>query len=143
MNNGMFNYNMPRFAPYNAPNMQMYNQPQMPQVPVAEMPISFVKFLTADQMKGFVADAGTKVLLIDRQNNIAHLTWADYSGQNYTQAFRYTNYNPEEEKPVIQPILDDKLYVKKEELEDLFKQFNEKIEKLSKQIKISEILEGK
>ncbi len=153
MNNGMFNgYGMMpnrySVAPYSQPAMPMYSQPQVQQpvqqqVPVSELPISLVKFLTADQIKGFIADAGTKALLIDKQNSLAHLIWADYSGQSYAQVFKFNTFKPEDEKPVIQPILDDKLYVKKEELEGLFKEINDKIDKLSKQVKINEILEGK
>ena len=58
--------------------------------------------------------------------------------------FKFESYKPEEEKPVVAPVLDDKLYVKKEELkeelDDLFDDLNKKIEKLSKQIRIKELI---
>ena len=139
---GMGRYSLPT---YNQPMMPMYNQQQMQQaipqqLTMAELPISEIKFLNANQIKGYIATAGTKSLLIDKENNLAHLIGADYSGNTQTEIFKFESYKPEEEKPVIAPILDDKLYVKKEEMEELFDNINKKIEKLSKQIRISELL---
>lgn len=142
--------------PYNQPVMSMYNsqmlqqpmqQPiQQPQQPVEQMnsinfPISEVKFINADQIKGYIVDAGFKKLLIDKQNGMACLKWTDYSGESYERMFRFEDFIEEKQKPVIQPIFDDKLYVKREELQEFFENINKRIEKLSKQIKINKILE--
>lgn len=146
LNNGYTGMGRYSLATYNQPMMPMYNQQQpiqqvMPQqISMAELPIKEIKFLNANQIKGYIPDAGTKSVLVDRQNCLAHLIGADYSGNTQTEIFKFESYKPEEEKPVIAPILDDKLYVKKEELEELFDNINKKIEKLSKQIRISELL---
>ena len=158
LNNGYAGMSRFPVAPYNQPVMSMYGQQQimpqqmqqavqqpMPQqVSMAELPIKEIKFLNANQIKGYIPDAGTKSVLVDRQNGLAHLIGADYSGNTQTNIFKFETYIPEEEKPVVAPVLDDKLYVKKEELKEeldtLFDGINKKIEKLSKQIRISELL---
>lgn len=158
LNNGYAGMGRFPVAPYNQAVMSMYNQqqtmpqqmPQQPQqvvpqqVSMAELPITEIKFLNANQIKGYIATAGTKSVLVDRENNLAHLVGADYSGNTETNIFKFETYTPKEENPVVAPILDDKLYVKKEELQneldDLFDDLNKKIERLSKQIKISELL---
>lgn len=158
MNNGYVGMGRFPVAPYNQAVMSMYNQqqtiPQQMQQPVqqvmaqqvsmADLPITEIKFLNANQIKGYISTAGTKSLLIDREKGLAHLVGADYSGNTETNIFKFEGYKPEEEKPVVAPVLDDKLYVKKEELQneldDLFDDLNKKIEKLSKQIRIKELL---
>lgn len=154
LNNGYAGMGRFPVAPYNQAVMSMYNQQQtmpqqmqqpvqqvMPQqVSMAELPITEIKFLNANQIKGYIPTAGTKSLLIDREKGLAHLVGADYSANTQAEIFKFESYKPEEEKPVVAPVLDDKLYVKKEELDTLFEGINRKIDKLSKQIRISELL---
>ena len=98
-------------------NQQMMQQPimqqtQQPVQPQFDTPISDIRFLTEDQIKGFIVYPNTKVLLIDKQNGLAYLESADSVGNFYKDVFSFKNVT---EKPKVE----EKVEPKKNELDGL------------------------
>lgn len=97
-NNYGVNYGMPTYGqPNYGANPQMYRpqQPQQPQQQPYEMPIQDIRFVTSEEAKAFILMPNSKVLLIDRNNGIAHLKVADNLGQSNTMLFRFEPINPD------------------------------------------------
>lgn len=109
-------------------------------------PIQNVRYLTADQIKAYIVMPNMTELLIDKDNNLAHLKSADQTGQATTKIYRFQEVEENEQKKVetATNTLEDKLdnYVTKDMLSNLasaneIAQLKEQIEKLQKQIKLS------
>ena len=159
--NGMNGYASPYYSQYNRPyqqyaaqqqlqQMQQQMQPQMPpqqQFRPQEMPIQGVKFLTADEVKAYIVMPNSKEMLIDTTNSIAYIKSADSMGQSSTKMYRFEEVSEDDIKSAIeakfQPQVDLSGYVPREDFDALSKAFAEKLDKLEKKIKISEIMEGK
>lgn len=121
-------YGMPNYQqrPYNPVMQQIQQMPTNMQVPIqqtpADMPIQDIKFVNSAQAEAYIVYPNTKVLLIDMQNGIAHLKFADGMGQSQTQYFKFVpsmaDGSPlkQEEKP---DTINLDAYVKREELTTL------------------------
>ena len=87
---------MYNFFPYQNP----YGQPVQPR-PQYDVPFQDVRFVTAEEAKGFMVMPNAKVLLIDRQNKVATVKCADQMGQSTTQQFKFEVLG---EQPQVQPV---------------------------------------
>ena len=126
-------YNNPYAQPYNYNYM---NRPTVPmQQPVAqpEQAYNDVRFLNADQIKGFVVNPGQSVLLVDKENKLAYDEKCDMSGNFFKKVYSFTEL--EENAPEVKGF-DATQFVKYDDLEKL----KDEISKLQKQIKINNIL---
>lgn len=168
--NGMNGYASPYYSQYNRPyqqyaaqqqlqQMQQQMQPQMPsqqQFRPQEMPIQGIKFLTADEVKAYIVMPNSKEMLIDTTNSMAYIKSADPMGQSSTRMFRFEEINEEQIRQAVeaqkQPQIDLSGYAEKKDLDEMVtrsdldefsKQLEDKIGRLEKKIKISEIMEGK
>ena len=150
-----------RYYPPYPQQAQQYQQPQtyaqqQPQQPIqqnfAEVPIQEIRYLTADEIKGYIVTPGSKSMLVDRENGLVHIKWCDMTGQSSVKIYSYTE-TTDEAVTTKQQKLDINLeeLVKKEDLkpflttEDL-KRFSakvsEKFDSLEKKIKFNDFLEG-
>jgi len=123
-NYGMYNY--ARQPYYTQPNYQQAQQPVYQQPQPVDLPINDVRFLTADQIKGFIVYPNTKVLLIDKQNGLAYLESADNMGNFYKQVFTFKNF---EEKPELVKENTPNNLVTKEDLQVALENFRLNLEK--------------
>ena len=126
-------YNNPYAQPY---NYNCMNRPTVPmQQPVAqpEQAYNDVRFLNADQIKGFVVNPGQSVLLVDKENKLAYDEKCDMSGNFFKKVYSFTEL--EENAPEVKGF-DATQFVKYDDLEKL----KDEISKLQKQIKINNIL---
>ena len=97
----MYNY-----YPYQAPYGQQYQ--------AQNQYFQDVRFVTAEEAKGFMVMPNSKVLLIDRQNKVATVKSADPMGQSTTQQFKFDVVG---EQAQAQPV-----YVTMEQYNDLLTQ---------------------
>lgn len=118
-------YNTNQFTPYGRQPYYVpsYQQPIQQQPVVqkpSELPISDIRFLTADQIKGFIPSLGTKALLIDKDNSLAYIVAADIMGNMYNESFSFTSLKSE---PVKEEKKEEKQdfsnFVTKEEIKEL------------------------
>lgn len=75
------------FVPYSQ-NNGLNQAPQQ----INEMPIQ-VRFVTQKEAEGFIVFPNTTVLLIDKNNGMAHLKTANNLGESNTQIFSFVPYN--------------------------------------------------
>ena len=103
-NSGFGRY-VPSFNAYQQPYYnygQLYNQPQMQQ-PIQQnqtqqqMPIQAVRFLNADEIKGWAVQPNTSEMLIDRANKRVTIKSADVMGESTIKTYSYSSL---EETPV-------------------------------------------
>jgi len=115
----MYNYN-----PYGY-GQPVYQQgrPMQQQVQQPNMPFQDVRFVTAEEAKGFMVLPNSNALLIDRQNKIATLKMADGMGQSTTQLYKF---EPLTEKPGV----DLSVFAKKDEVVTI-EQYNALVEQLA------------
>lgn len=114
-----------------------------------------VRFTTEQEAKGFLLNPNTNVLLIDRENRIAHIKSADGFGQSSEVLYKFEQINDNENAKLQAPI-DTSDFIKKDELKDLvtkkdlenfitkdsLNSLKEEINKLQKQVRINEIWES-
>lgn len=134
-------FNQPQFQAQQPQQVMRQVQPQQAQY---EMPIQDIRFVTSEEAKAYIVMPNTKVLLIDRQNGMAHLKTADNMGQSVTQCFKFNAVNADgtpikEQSPQPQINLDE--FIKKSDISALgfvtVEQYNslaQKLEQLQKQI---------
>lgn len=125
------------------PQPQMQRQ-QMPQAPV-EMPIQDIRFVTSEEAKAYIVYPNNKVLLIDRQNNIAHLKTADNMGQSSSKTYKFQEVDAEGKalaKDCPNPALDLKDYVKKTDLQTMTDKIYELETRLTKLLNVKQIIGG-
>ena len=125
------------------PQPQMQRQ-QMSQVPV-EMPIQDIRFVTSEEAKAYIVYPNNKVLLIDRQNNIAHLKSADNMGQSSSKTYKFQEVDSEGKslaKDCPNPALDLKDYVKKTDLQTMTDKILELETRVTKLFNVKQIIGG-
>lgn len=136
MNYGNYNgYNY--MQNYMTPNYQQmnFNRPQpVIQQPV-EQPFQIVKFVNETEANGFIVDPNCRVLLIDKTNKKFWIKWADAMGESQQEVFKFESINNSKIENQ-----DMSVFVKKEELtnfltKDDLKDFEEKLDKLQKELK--------
>ena len=96
------------------PQYQQYQQPiQQPvvQQSVQEQQIQGIKFLNAQQIQGYIPFPNTKEVLVDMDNGLAYVVWADNMGISSKKSFSFKGLDEPkiEEK---QPEIDMSQYVK-------------------------------
>ena len=123
----MYNTNqfMPYYGrqPYYTPSYQQQVQQQPIVQKASELPITDIRFLTADQIKGFIPQLGTKALLVDRDNSMAYIVAADIMGNMYSEPFTFSSLKNAEKKDIpkeTQQNFDN--FATKEEIESLRKE---------------------
>lgn len=86
-------------------NMQMA-QPQMPQMPTmpqqpmaSGVPFGEVKFVTSEEARSYTLFPNTSALLIDRQNGVAYVKYADGIGQSFMEVFSFSKMQNGAEAP--------------------------------------------
>lgn len=144
--NGRF-YN--NYNPQPQPNFNM----QMQMNRQSDLPVQNIRFVNADEMKGYIVFPNTTEMLIDRDNKIVQLKSADQIGYSTTKTFRFEEINEPSQKVATSnenlSQIDLKDYVKKEDLTDFIKvdaltQFSrdldEKFARLEKKISLNNII---
>lgn len=119
---------------YNGFNMPNPNYPQSyPQTfqPLRTQPqmqgqsaFQEVKFVTDAQAEAYMVDPNCKVMLIDKENQIFWIKWADAMGQPYCEKFKYeslNNTNQGKNEP------DFSGFVKQKDFEDVLTKINERL----------------
>lgn len=124
-------------------------QPQPIQQPIQQqsfdMPIQDIRYLTADEIKAFIVMPNTKVMLIDKDNKLAHIKSADAMGQSSSKVYSFSEYVAEAPKPaeVVQPQIDTSMFVSSKDFSEVTDKIMSKLEKLEKQVNIKSILKDK
>lgn len=146
-NRGYVNYQPPLYQSQN------FQQPPIYRSQLGDAPIQGIKFLTADEIKAYIVMPNCREMLIDKANGEVHIKSADTMGQSSEQIYKYEEVV--ENKPLgenepnkAQTTNNENLvkkddlngFVKSDELAEFIKQTNDKLEKLEKKIKISEIM---
>lgn len=133
------NYQMQQpYQNYNIMPQQQYMQPQMPvqqQMQPADVPITDIRFLTADQIKGFIPPLGSRVMLIDKDNKLTYIETTDNMG-NFTKEI-YSFKQMKENEVIAPQNVDTTMFVTTQELDTLKNEIND----LKKQIKTGQITE--
>ena len=154
------------YGNYSTPQMQQRaTQMQMPQsMPTQDIPFNDVKFVTADEAKAYIVAPNTKVMLMDRDKSVFYIKSADSLGKSTLEGFKYSKLDNNSTESVSHD-LDLKEYVKMSDLQEILskndtsefltikdaekfltkndlKAIDTKLEQLSKQIKINDILKG-
>ena len=146
-NRGYMNYQNPL---YQQPS---YQQPNAYRSQVGDAPIQGIKFLTADEIKAYIVMPNCREMLIDKANGIVHIKSADTMGQSSDKIYKFEELVEDgasaengtdkgENEKHIDIVKKDDLegFVKTDELAEFVKQTNDKLERLEKKIKISEIM---
>lgn len=81
-----------RQQPYYMPN---YQQPQQQ----TEMPFSDIRYLNAEQIKGYIPPIGSRVMLIDKDNGLAYIESADNMGNLYKQTYSFASIDKQDNQP--------------------------------------------
>ena len=95
-NSGFGRY-VPSFNAYQQPYYnygQLYNQPQVQQPiqqtqPQQQTPIQAIRFLNADEIKGWAVQPNTSEMLIDRTNKRVAIKSADAMGESSVKIYTY------------------------------------------------------
>lgn len=142
---------------YGTPNYNTFGQsygtyqPQVTQRPMAtqqyqDIPFSDVMYGTFDEAKAYIVAPTKSVMFIDRDKSEFYVKSADNMGKSFLEPFKYSKLdeNPTEPK---QPEIDLSQFVKSSDLIDFVTKqdlatINEKLDTLSKQVRINEILKG-
>lgn len=111
--NQFFNGRQPYYMPAN------YQMPLMTQQQPNEV-ISDIRFLTADQIKGFIPPINSRVLLIDKSNSLAYIETTDNMGNMYKEAYSFSPVKNETKKEEQKQDLS--IYATKQELESIRKE---------------------
>lgn len=127
---------------YYQPMAMPQQQPQPPR----DIPFNDVRFATLDEAKAYIVMPNNKVMFMDRDNSVFYIKSADGLGKSTLEAYKYARMdeNPTESVPSQ---IDLSEFVKSGDLVNFVTKqdidiINDKIDKLSKQVRISEILKG-
>ena len=163
MNNNNYNSYLPPniygngrfYNNYNPQPQQNYNM-QMQMNRQSDLPVQNIRFVNADEMKGYIVFPNTTEMLIDRDNKIVQLKSADQIGYSTVKTFKFEEISEPTKKMSTNSEnsnqIDLKEYVKKEDLTDFIKvdaltQFSrdldEKFAKLEKKIDLNKIIGDK
>lgn len=88
-----------------------YQQPMNMGVQRYDLPLQEIRFLNADQIKGFIVYPNTSVMLIDRDNKLVYIESADNMGNLSKQVYSYNDFNEMSKEP--------KFEIKKEDFDNL------------------------
>ena len=125
-------------------------QPQPIQRPMAtqyqDIPFSDVMYGTFDEAKAYIVAPTKSVMFIDRDKSEFYVKSSDNMGKSFLEGFKYSKID-ENSPETKQPEIDISLFVKSSDLVDFVTKqdlatINEKLEALSKQVRINEILKG-
>ena len=161
---GSYPYGQQYYPNYGQNNYNYNNTvaPRQPQAPVNqaqtvnpyEQPIQNIRFLSEDEIKGYIVMPGTKEMLIDRVNGVAHIKSANTMGESFSRVFKFEEL-PNGQVPQKKSEIDTSMFVKTDTLTDIIreelkgfvrvediKDINLKIDRLQKQVRINDILKG-
>lgn len=118
-----------------------YNSP-------SDYPFLGVKFVNEQEANSFTLDPNTRILLMDKNNQVFWVKWTDSMGSSSMEKYRFERCDVQQQEQV--PQIDVSNFATKDDLkgfakaEDLavLKEFNDKLERLEKKIKIKEIEKG-
>lgn len=140
---------IPQYQQPILPQMQPIQQP-MPQVqPNYEMPIQSIRFVNDAEAKAYMVLPNTKEMLIDKANSVAYIKSADQTGQSSTKRYKFEELVGEDTNTENKGQNEPTNYISKEDakgfatnsaLEEFSTKLNERLDKLEKKIKISEIM---
>lgn len=125
----MYNYN-----PYGYQPMYQQARPQPQPTQAIGSPFQDVRFVTAEEARGFIVMPNSNALLIDRQSKIATVKISDAMGQSTTQLYKF---EPIQEGATA-PQIDLSLFAKKNEVVTI-EQYNALVEQLAQ---IQKVLGG-
>ena len=137
---GAYTNNMLRptyYGPQTYAPQQFIQQPMQQPVAPAELPITAVRFLTADQIKGYIVLPNSKEMLIDKESGLAYIRSANQMGESETKTYKFEELS---EKPEPEVKVE---YVKAESFDEYVKKLEAKISDLEKKVKIKDILGDK
>lgn len=108
---------------------------QQSQAPQGELPFQDVRFVTTEEAKSFILMPNSRVLLIDKPNNLAFVKTADNMGQSSTRFFKINEINENGtpiEKATEKQSVDMQEFVKKSDLVGLVtvQEYNSVLEQL-------------
>ena len=113
---------------YNNPYRNSYQQyyPQYPQYPQptqqpapqqpTEQQIQGIRFLNAQQIQAYIPFANTKEVLVDMENELAYVVWADNMGISSKKSFSFKSLDEPKKEEKVQEI-DLTQYVKVADLD--------------------------
>ena len=146
----MYGYNNGFSASYVPP---MQTRPMyMSQIPMQDMeqssPFQIVKFVNEKEAQAFVLLPNQKALLMDTTNMKFWIKWTDGLGNSTTETYKFEKLdnNGTEKNPL--PTIDTSNFLVKDDLKnvatkDELNSIKEILDKLEKQVKISQILNEK
>lgn len=136
----MSSYN--NYMPYNYGYQPNYSfmRPQQPIQPIVQQfvqPFRNVLFISQADVDKRIVESNTAELLIDRDTKTAYIKSADQMGITSTKAYKFEELSQESanepKNAQISPNFDMSEYVKATDLQDVVKNLEEKIEKLTKE----------
>ena len=143
------NYGNTYMPPMPQRPMTMPQQPQVMQAPPIMSPFQDVRFVNEKEAEGYIVSAGQKVLLIDNENKKMWIKFADNMGCSSTETYRFERIEDDGSTPVPEmPVIDTSMFLVREDLKNVATRaevaaLRETIERLEKQVKISQILNEK
>lgn len=144
---------IPQYQQPILPQVQPLQQPIQQIQPNYEMPIQSIRFVNEAEAKAYMVLPNTKEMLVDKANSVAYIKSADQMGQSSTKRYKFEELVGEDDNTETrvqnEPKINIENYVSKEDakgfvtssaLEEFSTKLNERLDKLEKKIKISEIM---
>ena len=112
----MNNRSYQQYYPQYPQNNYMQQTIQQPVVQQNEQQIQGIKFLNAQQIQGYIPFPNTKEVLVDIENGLAYVVWADNMGISSKKSYSFKSLDePKVEEK--QPEIDMSQYVTKSDLD--------------------------
>lgn len=140
---------------YNVPVYQQNFMQQQQQQQPNGLFFNNIRYVNPNEMASYVVLAGNTDIIINKQDGLFQIKSADMAGNSFTRTFKFeemNNFNDDNKTELKSPEIDLSSYAKTDDLKDFIKvdaleqfskQIQDKLDKLEKKIKISEILENK
>ena len=114
------------------PSYQPLGRTQIPPQPQNAPLFQEVKYVTDAQAEAYMVDPNCKVMLIDKENQIFWIKWADAMGQQYNEKFKFESLNTQNQAKNQDSMAD---FVKQKDFEDILGKLNERLNQFEMQLK--------
>ena len=111
-----------------------------------------IRYVSPEDYDKYIVGLGQTDMIINKENGLVKIVSSDMVGNSFTRSFKFEELNSNKPKEEQKPEIDLSGYVKKDDLNDFIKidaltqfskQIDDKLSKIEKKIKISEIMEEK
>lgn len=114
----------------------------------SDYPFLGVKFVNEQEANSFTLEPNTRILLMDKNNQVFWVKWTDSMGSSSMEKYKFERCDVQQQEQVSQ--IDTSNFATKDDLKDfvktkdlaIIKEFNDKLERFEKKLKIKEMEKG-